>query len=388
VTGGHAAIFYPDKALSDSFEVFLFTMGGRRGAISFPVRPVQFHITGHFLEYSYVTYLSLLLMFYSTARTGIPPVNLNTVLGLLKPNVLIQQIKEADLIQVNFPWQFEWVYRQNAGRVPIVLVEHNIEFKGLENKTRSPWIRMLANKVKRMEKAAVQQADAIITFTEEDKETLLSVFGIAGEKVRVIPCGVDTDFIRPCPEGERHTAKKQLGLSDKKVVFFAGHLWSANVEAVEQIEKTAGQVQDPNTLFVVVGRVGERFKSHRNILYTGFVKDVRPYFAAADLAINPMVSGTGMNLKMLEFLAAGLPTLTTPTGVRGIATEEDHAFLVVDLKDFADTIQGLLMDASLREALSKKGRALVERKYNWRVIAKQRADLYQTLMKNQKDRLV
>jgi glycosyltransferase involved in cell wall biosynthesis len=166
-----------------------------------------------------------------------------------------------------------------------------------------------------------------------------------------------------------------------------GHLWGANVDAAREVEKLAAKVQGSDILFLIVGRVGERFKSRGNVIYTGFVEDIRPYFAAADVAINPMVSGTGMNLKLLEYLAAGLPTVTTPVGARGVARNDGEGFLMIDLQDFADTIEALLQNEQVRVSLSRKARRLAESEYTWEAIAKQRADLYSTLLAGQNSRI-
>jgi glycosyltransferase involved in cell wall biosynthesis len=196
VTGGHAAIFYPDKKLSESLDVFLFTMGLRKGESKLGIKPKIFQSNEHFHEYCYATPASVLLTFYSSARSGIPAFNLSRVLDRLKPLVLSEKIREADLIQVQFPWQFEWVYEQNAGRVPVVLVEHNIEFKVLQQKSRNFFIRQLSHRVGQLEEKAVWQADAVIVFTQEDKDSLQQAFGLPAEKVKVIPCGVDVDYFR------------------------------------------------------------------------------------------------------------------------------------------------------------------------------------------------
>ena len=45
--------------------------------------------------------------------------------------------------------------------------------------------------------------------------------------------------------------------------------------------------------------------------------DLRPAFAAADIGVNPVRTGSGSNLKIAEYLAAGLPVVTTPVGMRG-----------------------------------------------------------------------
>ncbi len=380
ITGGHKAIYYPNEVLSNTYEVCIFSMGMRRGDVPIPLRPSQFKINDHFIEYCYLTAGSALATFYSSMKTGIPPINLSNVLKRQKPKFLLQKLSRADIVQVEFPWQVEWVYGELKGRVPIVLVEHNIEYAVLERKSKNLVVKKLISKVKKQEEAAVHMADAVVCFTNEDKATLVDSFKVRKDKVRVIPCGVDPSFLQLPSRSEKKQFKKQFGLENKIVVLFIGHLWSSNIEAVRSLEKIAEMVTDPKILFLVLGRVGERFRSRKNIHYTGFVKDAIPYFIASDIAINPMTSGTGMNLKILEFLGCGLPTISTPIGARGLLDHSPQAFLTAEVHEFPNLIRLLIDDKSLSESLSINGRELVKSQYSWVSIAKQRESLYQDLI--------
>jgi glycosyltransferase involved in cell wall biosynthesis len=175
-------------------------------------------------------------------------------------------------------------------------------------------------------------------------------------------------------------AKAGLGLDGKRVALFVGALYEPNVEAVSALYDIASKLDRKDVVFVVVGRVGERFRSNERVLVTGGVENVTPYFAAADLAVNPMRSGGGMQVKLLEFLAAGLPTVTTAMGARGTPAMSGRDLVIAPLKDFAEAVRTILEDESMASWLGAGGRGLVEGRYGWPAIAGQRVAVYNRLI--------
>jgi glycosyltransferase involved in cell wall biosynthesis len=67
----------------------------------------------------------------------------------------------------------------------------------------------------------------------------------------------------------------------------------------------------------------------KNIIYTGFVEDIIPFFKAADILLNPIKSGGGIKTKMVEAIAYGATVIATETGARGILKEVCGDKLVV-----------------------------------------------------------
>lgn len=90
-----------------------------------------------------------------------------------------------------------------------------------------------------------------------------------------------------------------------------------------------------------------------NVRKLGWVDDVRSAFAQAPLAVNPMLAGTGINIKLLEAMACGVPTVSTVTGVRGLPDSMRKGIFVVadeDADGFAAALVRLARDACLRRA--------------------------------------
>jgi hypothetical protein len=74
------------------------------------------------------------------------------------------------------------------------------------------------------------------------------------------------------------------------------------------------------------------------LITTGRVPAVTPYFAAADAGLNPVVRGSGSNVKVFEYLAARLPVISTPFGMRGTELRSPDDYLAYEGASLVDAI--------------------------------------------------
>lgn len=126
----------------------------------------------------------------------------------------------------------------------------------------------------------------------------------------------------------------------------------------------------PDARFTIVGSkptpevlaLGER----DGIEVTGFVDDPREYLARAAVSVAPLRVARGIQNKVLEALAMGLPTVGTTSATQGVEGAPGHDFLVADeAAGFADHVVELLKDPERARALGRAGRDFVERTYDW-----------------------
>jgi polysaccharide biosynthesis protein PslH len=99
------------------------------------------------------------------------------------------------------------------------------------------------------------------------------------------------------------------------------------------------------------------------VVKLGRVAHVNDAFGRAAITINPVRGGTGINIKLLEALAAGVPNLSTESGLRGLEALRGHAIRVVpdhDAQGFADAVLALRADRSAATALGLAGRRAAE----------------------------
>jgi glycosyltransferase involved in cell wall biosynthesis len=323
-----------------------------------------------------------LVISYPLGKLNISSIFASDVLKILNPQILNKNMANSDLIQIEQPWQFKHAYKNKPEGTPIVLVEHNVEFDELEQSISSKSIltKKLLKIAKEKERYAVENADAVFATSQNDMDRLTDEFSIAKTKVHVIPNGVDVSQFHPLPKEEQEETKEKLGLGKKKVILFTGGKHAPNYTAVEEILKMSGKIKSKDIIFLVAGRVRDTFENRGNVLFTGYVDDISSYFKAADIAINPMMSGSGTNLKMLEYLASGIPAITTKIGARGLYVENGKDVIISEIGDFPMWINNLLNDDDLYVKLRVNGRKLVEEKYDWKRIAEKQMRVYEKLL--------
>ena len=385
VAGAHHAVYYADEAVSKYWDVFLFTTGVRKDTVRLIPRPQTKVINDHFTEYSYSSASVIPLNIMTRQGAGIPQVYASGYLAWSRPKVLAGKVEECDVIQVQSPWQVSYMNRINIMKKPLVFVAHNVEARLWEKfKAKgkmSSYRAWIMNEVSRQERDAVEMVDSVIAVSDMDREMFIEIYGVKEDKITVIPWGVDVNKYCICSMDEKEKAKEALGLSGKTVVLFTGAHYEPNVEAVRTILDMVGEF-GPDTLFLIVGRVGDAFKdvSLPNVMFTGFVDDPLRYFAAADVGINPMLSGGGMHLKMLEYLSSGLPVVTTELGARGLRKPWEDYMLISDMKGFSPALHSILHDAEQREHYGAMGRKVAEDSYSWDKVAGDRIKLYERLL--------
>jgi GT2 family glycosyltransferase len=172
-------------------------------------------------------------------------------------------------------------------------------------------------------------------------------------------------------ESARRDRKHHLGVENPLAIFI-GSLFPPNEEAARFIcSELAPAV--PDVTFAICGGVGGAIdpdslarRGIGNVRITGTIDDAvrREYLSAADLAINPMFSGSGTNIKMFDFMAAGLPVITTAIGARGIALS-GSALHISTAGEFAGAVRAILADREYAQRLGTTARRLACESYSW-----------------------
>ena len=228
-------------------------------------------------------------------------------------------------------------------------------------------------------------ADLILTVSEEERELLISC-GVKRSKIEVIPNGVDVKEF----DTKRHAesifrVRKRYGLENHYVITFVGNMeYLPNREALKLIAfKIASTVKKeiPNVKFLIIGRVTEKIGS-QDLIFTGRVNSVAEFLLASDVAIAPLLHGSGTRLKILEYFSCALPVVSTTIGVKGLGVKNGvHALITDDIDEFSHLIIELLRNRELASRLGESSRRLVITKYNWNIIGKKLNSLYEMLMK-------
>jgi len=83
-----------------------------------------------------------------------------------------------------------------------------------------------------------------------------------------------------------------------------------------------------------------------------------------DFALNPMLSGSGTNLKMFDYMSAGIPVITTEFGTRGI--DDKEVFDIASVEEMPDVINNF--DLATYDEKTKQAREVVEQVFDWKNI--------------------
>jgi glycosyltransferase involved in cell wall biosynthesis len=278
------------------------------------------------------------------------------------------QVAWADVVLVEFPWQFA-ACRRARSDVPIVLAGCNVEaakFADYAAAAGSPrtapiWLRA----VERLERRAVQGADLVLAVSDADRDELIRRYAPPSHRVVTIPNGADTTRYRPSPPEARRAARARLGLPDRPTVLFAGADVPPNRAGLAWVRRLAAQA--PHLTFLVTGAVAP--PSSDAVVATGLLDDFGIALVAADFALCPIEFGGGTKIKLLEGLAAGLPTVAFGEALHGLDLDGE---VLVAPKSEDGLLSALdrLSDPAVARELSQRGRDWVVARYDWRAIAR------------------
>jgi glycosyltransferase involved in cell wall biosynthesis len=113
----------------------------------------------------------------------------------------------------------------------------------------------------------------------------------------------------------------------------------------------------------------------------GFVEDVREPLSACAVFVCPILSGSGMRVKLLEAFAAGIPVVSTTVGAEGLAEGGDTCLLADSPEQFATSVLRLFEDPEQAAHLAERARALVERKFDMRTMTHELVESYRSAVR-------
>ncbi len=268
---------------------------------------------------------------------------------------------------------------QLAPELPLIFDAHNheaaLKAQLLPDDEAGHW---MLERVRSAEACAATRARLVVASTIEDARALESEHSLEAGSVHVVPNGVDPLAVSFTPTADRSRHQPAVLESiDRtgrcsKVALFVGSAHQPNIDAASEIIAIASEV--PEVAFALVGGHTDRFDARHlpgNVALLHEVSEARlgELLAGADVALNPMRTGGGSNLKVLQYFAAGLPLISTPLGLRGIPDPQSCA-IVARIDHFATAIRSLLdSPAGSSSGRVVAARELVEAHFDWSVLA-------------------
>jgi glycosyltransferase involved in cell wall biosynthesis len=216
-------------------------------------------------------------------------------------------------------------------RVKLIVHEHNIEsLRFKEQKNR--WWRILFL----VESWVLRKADAVFFKTEWERQEAIRLFQLDGEKTTVVPYGIVINQKPDHQEAKTIICQRHKIDPQTKLLLFAGTLdYAPNAKAITAMVKEVFPRLNRTGLnyrVLLCGRIEfESFAYLKEIksdhlLYAGDVADIDTYFAAADVFVNPVMSGGGVQTKIVDALSFDLNVVCFEEMTEGISGAEAKLF--------------------------------------------------------------
>lgn len=221
-----------------------------------------------------------------------------------------------------------------------------------------------AKLLSKYENIIYEQFNASFFISDEEVKLFLNGRDNNG-KLSAIGNGIDTEFFQPTPIRD---------INDDPILLFTGVMdYLPNEDAVEWFVKDIWpsilQTYPKATFYIAGMNPSEKVKKlaqHPGVIVTGKVDDIREYYAKADIFVAPLRLARGVQNKVLQAFACGLPVVSTPAGNEGIGAKNGEEILIGnDAKEFASQTLQLCKNQSRRKVTSRNSKAFVDKAFSW-----------------------
>jgi len=283
----------------------------------------------------------------------------------------------CDLVVASHPYLYPAIAEVYDG--PLWYEAHNVEYDMKRTVlAASSGAAFYLERVREAEASLCARAERIMVCSHQDAQRLQALYGCGRSRATLVPNGVDARAVRFVTRAERRSNQCRLGLDRRLSMLFVGSWHQPNIEALGYLKRIAHAC--PEADFLIVGSVSGHaaLESHAaNLHPLGVLDDAELTVVteAVDLAVNPITTGSGTNLKMLRYAAAGISILTTAFGNRGLAFRPEEHLWQAPIDEFPATIRHLREGLESKhedepiKAMVRQARELVESRYDWRTIA-------------------
>lgn len=224
-----------------------------------------------------------------------------------------------------------------------------------------------------VESDCVTGSERLIVVSQEERAIFHEVFDKPLETMVLVPNGTD---IPPHPVldlARRAELKQRLGLTGP-VAVFAGSWHLPNLDGARLLKPVAKEC--PEWTFLMVGSMcrSPELRAEEwpdNVRWLGVLEEAELHgiFAAADVGLNPVVTGGGTSLKIFDYAAHGLLVVATQVGARGSGFVHAEHAIIAEPDEMAIALRAVAgMDAKEHEGMTRRAFAHVRDHFSWDVV--------------------
>ncbi|MGH9558016.1 MAG: glycosyltransferase [Bryobacteraceae bacterium] len=283
-----------------------------------------------------------------------------------------------DLLQLEYTVLGQ--YSGSFRRIPSILFEHDVYFQSIARRLpymKNPIVRIKARweylRALRYELHLLPKPDRIQVCSEENRDYLISFLPrLAGRIDAGLRAGIDTSRYQFSTGREPFT-----------MLFLGSFRHLPNEEALHWfVHKILPRVRskEPRARLIVIGSdppPRHSLPEADAIELAGFVEDVREPLSRYSLFVCPILSGSGVRVKLLEAFAAGIPVVSTRLGAEGLAAKDGEICALADDPElFAERVVHLMQNPVKAAELARRARAEVVAKRDMRAITGRLVESY------------
>ncbi len=241
-----------------------------------------------------------------------------------------------------------------------------------------------------LERAMGRVSDRLVGVSRATVDDLVRLRVAPRDRFRVLPLGLDLDRLAGAAPGLRAESRQELGVGEDDVLL----VFVGRIAPIKRLDVLLGalaraRARDPRLRLAVVGDGDERPDLERqatelgiaDVRFLGYRRELRPVFAAADLAVLSS-DNEGTPVSLIEAAAAGLPALATDVGGVGEVVSEETGLLVApgDPEAMAGAIEAMAGDPERRRAAGLAARERAIGRYGVRRLLADVEALYRELL--------
>lgn len=274
---------------------------------------------------------------------------------------------EYDVVQLETVYMAPYIkVIRELSKAKIVLRAHNVEYliwERLSRYSRNPlkkwYVGYLAKKLKKYELQMLNAYDGIAAITKVDADYLKNLG--CNIPITVIPFGIDIDDYKVQPVNAEKVTLFHLGSMDwfpnqEGIKWFIDNCWQKITKDFPEIKLFLGGRNMPDWLLE---------SKEENIITLSCVEDGHAFISTHTIMIVPLLSGSGVRIKIIEGMALGKTIISTTIGAEGINCENGKNIMIADTpEDFYKAVKLLLADVELIKMIGENARLNIENEYN------------------------
>jgi glycosyltransferase involved in cell wall biosynthesis len=284
---------------------------------------------------------------------------------------------DFDMVQLEGPYLLYYI-PSIKGKAKIALRAHNLEhciWKRLAERESNPlrrfYLKKLARRIKELEIKILSEIDLLVPISDADSMG----FDQLGHAlpVMVIPTGIDiTNY--PVNENE-----------GRILLFFIGALdWGPNQEGLDWFFREIWpeiRYRWPGLTLHLAGRNPAYYFNGRNlpdnVRLEGEVEDAIEFFHHHTVMIVPLLTGSGIRIKILEAMAMGKTVISTTIGAGGLgAMHGEHLFLADTPAEYIRILENLQTRKDHLQKTGIKARQFVKENFDILVLSEKLISFY------------